>query len=1208
MDPGSVVIAAAATGVAKGAGSGVGRMILGLLAKRTQRWWIAWAVSRAAKEEGILIGWWELARWLKSADVRAALASGERDSLSPHATHVSTKVHPGGPSPEAVTARIVELVRDEALRRMSDGDGRVVATRRLENAIEVAANERPVLLEGGDETAFSEALEKLHPWRAEEAMRLAYRSGPFRALVITLATEQDRRSLLQQWSESHPVGLSGAPSEYWCWLASVAADYGATDAALAFVAKGVESGASASYWWARAGVMVGTATPADAARAQQLWARSIPKHPLAAAGEALVRGDFVASERFLAAWDVDKPDDQSIKAVLGSAAATGRGDYNRAIVIGLTEAEAQPQGSANALRAADALVARGHFRKSDHPLSDFARALQLAVRARDARRVWLGDSVAPILIAVKAAALSTDIDRAWRLTQPAPEGEALPHEAHDERLQRESVILAATMGLFETARSTAAKLEDPFISYMVEGWQALAVERRSDAEEAWLRAWDHAPNDAARMQAATALAPLGRHLPDLEPLVDDYSVAVDRIRTVHEVMRGSDGDVSLLRARAADSEELTVLLAERLMGQGDTGDAAAILEAGGGRWGHPLLTRMAAARYMVAGNYEKAYEVATTALALGGPVWVGRLDTLMIQFDSLEAQGEFTRSLAVAREMVALAPANLTVRWAFIHSLVRDGRLADAWSALTYEGKPVAPRDPGDARTWIGLAAECDNSVDFVQRALAIMAMWSHEPDLVGVFLLQIYRGLQRHERDVAETDLHELHRATEEFTTEHPESPVFQRLEVDENDPLAALISLLKKQSAEDPEIRSIRERIQEGVLPLGLATEIYNRTYLEVCIRSAAGLVYSHHPGMATEGQIAAAITFGKRVAIDASAAATLSLLDPAVVDLLRGAFLALETTDSAFRDALNAQQSLNMLSTMSLGWDQERDRPLIAETSRDDAEALARRSDRVVHLLARSERRGWPGLKRFSEFSGQGVWLSTLDLAVSMRRAFWCDDRVLRQFAVHEGAQTFGTIDLVAALEAAGGLEPALGAALRARLVAAHHVDLDFDLDVVTLAAEMDGWMPKGAAATLARVHSWTNPNECLRFATKAMLQISTASPAAIRDWTAATALGLVRISEGNPRGASGNLRILLTVQFAQPWLRPDTLPFVMDGIRNAVAGSPEIEDPLRPVLTRTYSQMAERHGAAQAAEFILMLVKNLPEKDRMMAANIILTTNV
>ena len=1151
VDPLTAAAAAsAATGTAKGIGGVAGRQIVALLGKRTQRIRVARAVSKKAKHEGTEVSWRTLASWLKTEVVREAVAIGDADQLRSALERLElTLADAANLDLVGAAARIVELVRNESLRRETVNDGRVAQTLRLEQTIKSTATEqRALLTAGGDEVAFTSALEKLHPWRATTARDLAAQWTPFRGLVITLAGERDRRGLFEQWATAPPAAMTGAPAEAWCWLACVAGDYGANVAVVEFVTKGVDAGASASYWWARAGLSIGTGTPQDAARARDLWSRSAPKHPLAASGEAIEKGDYPAAEKILESWVTDDPNDQSIKSILQTAAATGRGDFNRAIQIGVEGAAEHPEGSGNTLRTAEALLSRGHHGLSEHPLGDFARAFDLAIQARDSRRTWLGDSVAPILTAVKASALATDIDQAWRLTQAPPEGTALPHEARDIRLRRESAILAATMGRFENAQAVAESLDDPFVTHTVGGWTAFADDRLEDAEDAWLRAWEHAPDDTSRLQTASALAPLGKRLPDLDALPAEYRLAVDHIKTIHEVM-SSDEDMSLLRVRASESEQLTVLLAERLVAQGQIADAAAVLEAGGTRWNHPLMMRMAAARYESAGNYEKAFDVAATALSLGGLTWAGRLETLMIQFDSLESRGEFGRSLAVVREMATIAPGNLTVRWALVHSLVRAGSIQDAWRALTHEGRPVDPRDPGDARTWIGLAAECDDSPEFVQRALEMMSAWVHEPDVVGVFLIQIYRGLNRHARDVADSDIAELHKATADFTAAHPQNEVFRSFKFDENDVVGSLTTMLKDQATEDPAIKDLRERVGRGELPLGFVVELTSRTYVEACIKTGAGLVFSHMPPAAGAGQAAAAVALSSRVVIDASAASTLSLLDPAIVDKLIGAFLALETTDSAYRDALGAQQSLNMRSTMTLGWDDKQGRPRIVETSEEEADAFARRADRVVELLARSERRGWPGLKRFAEFSGDGIWLSSLDLAMSEQRPFWCDDRSLRQMAASEGAQTFGTVDLLAALEAAGLLDHDLGIAARACLVAGYHVDLDFDADVLTLAAELDSWTPRGAAAALARTHSWLDPAACV-FPAHTPLASAPPSPPGIAHWTAAVALGLVRITNGNVEGASENLKILLTHQFAQPWLRPDTLSFVMQGIRTAV----------------------------------------------------------
>ncbi len=1195
MEP---VTTAAAAGALKGAGGAAGKQVVSMLAKRTVRPRVAFAVSKVAKSQGIAVGWRGLTAWLKDEEVRDAIAHGELEPLRRVIGRLGID--------ESHIPRIVDLVRDESLRRMSDGDARVTQTRRLEAAVApVEPPQRPLLTSSGDELAFAHALDKLHPWRSVSARDIAAHWPPLRALVVTLTGERDRAALLQQWIQTPLSVFEGMPAEGWCWLGTVAADYGAVDASVDYMTRGIQAGAPASYWWARAGMTA--AGNGDLLQARESWARSTPKHPLASAGEAHGDEDYVLAEQLLAEWSPENPNDECIKAILQSAAAAGRKDFDRAIAIGVATAAEYPEGSGNALRTAEALISRAHYGPTDHPLDDLARAYGHAIQARDFRRKWRGDSVAPILTAVKASALATDIDQAWRLTQPAPEGTALPHEASDTRLQREAAILAASMGRFDNAKSIATALDDPFVSHTVEGWKAFAEDRPKDAEDSWLQAWDAASDDTGRLQIAGAMAPLGMRMPDLDSLPEDSSLAVARIRTTHEVM-SNDDDMSLLRVRATESEELTVLLAERLVAQGDVEDAAAVLEVGGNRWSHPLMMRMAAARYESAGNYARAYEVAGTALSLGGGAWAGRLETLMIQFNALESMGEFTRSLAIARELVTLAPDNITVRWALVHSLVRAGSIDDAWRALGHQGKPIAPRNASDARTWIGLAAECDDSVEFVQHSLEMMTDWLDDPDTTGVFLIQIYRGLSRHDRDVADADIAELHRATDEFTKAHPENEVFWTVSLDETDPIGSLTEILRQQSTDNPVVAEIRAKVESGELPLGFAAELANRTYVEACIKTGAGRVYSHTPAApaAAAAKDAAVAALDGRVVIDASAVATLSLLDQDVSDRLVGSFLALQTTDSAYRDALNAQQSLNMLSTMTLGWDPEKDRPQVTETSREDAQTFAARGDRVVDLMARSERRSWPGLKRYTELSGDGAWLSALDFAVSDGHAFWCDDRTLRQLAASDGVPTFGTVDLLSAIEATDRLDTELGATIRATLVAAYHVDLDFDLRVMTYAAELEGWKAKGAAAALTRTHSWTDAARCVQFASAAINKIADVDPVAIDHWTAAAGLGLVRITDGDVKGANGNLEILLTHLFSQGWLRPDTLPFVMQGIRTALEDLPGTENPLSAVLEQTYERIALKHGAPQAAEFILMLVAQLDEEDRITAARVILTT--
>lgn len=64
--------------------------------------------------------------------------------------------------------------------------------------------------------------------------------------------------------------------------------------------------------------------------------------------------------------------------------------------------------------------------------------------------------------------------------------------------------------------------------------------------------------------------------------------------------------------------------------------------------------------------------------------------------------------------------------------------------------------------------------------------------------------------------------------------------------------------------------------------------------------------------------------------------------------------------------------------------------------------------------------------------------------------------------------------------------------------------------------------------------------------------------------------------------------------------------MQGIRTAIDELPGTTEPLPAVLAHTYRQIAKKHGAPQAAEFLLMLVANLSDQERATAARIILTS--
>lgn len=1184
---------------AKGAGSIIGKPAFSLITKPFIRFRLAWAVSKAAKKENISVPWRKLSSVLKNSDFREAIAAGDPQSMEKLTALLTSEILANRSNDKSALSRVLELIQNQTLRLISEKESRVAQTERLENVIE--RNHRELLTTPRDDINFYEALNKLHPWRVDSAKDIATQYSGFRSLVITLTNENDRNALLNQWKASPPILLSDAPAEAWFWLAYVSVDYNAIESALHFISKGIEAGGPSSYWYAYAGVVIGTDTPEHSTRACEYWARSVPKHPIAEAGEAITQGDFKRAESVLNTWRPENPHDESLKILLQIASINGQEDYNRSINLGLEASISHPDGSVNLLSTAEALLARGYHDFSEHPLNDFTQAFNLAIQARDSVRSWSGNSVTPILVAVKASALATNLEQAWQLTQETPSGSALRHESQNALIRGEAALLAAMMGRFEQSQIIADALENPFISLTVEGWKAINDDRIKDAEKAWLQAWDCAPDEISKLQTASALADLGGKLPNLDSLPIEYKNSVDQILTRHEVMSSED-PMALLRVRAKSEKHLTFLYAERLASQGQIDKAAIVLESGGNRWNHPEMMQMAASHYQSTGKQAKAYEVASLSLSFGGTNWAGRLHSLMIQANALEAKGDFKQSLAIAREIVSVSPENSTNRWALVHMLNRIGNTEDAWRTLTPEGQPIAPLSLTDAFVWINLVAKYDNSPEFIQRCLDTLQSWQHEEDLVGVFLTQIYAGLNLHETEVSDSDLNELHKATQQFSDAHPNNQVFRKITVNENDPFDSLTELLKEHFTFSPEIMELQRKIIDGEVPLGFASELGSRTYTDLCI-TGVGVTYSHLPALAITGQNAATTALNSRVAIDISSVATLTLLDSAMIDKLSASFFSLESTDTAFRDALAAQQIMNLNSTMTLGWDAEKNQPALYEIKEDEAKVLSQRTNQAVDLIAGYEKHSWPELLH-KDFSRRGTWLNALDFALSEKIAFWCDDRSLRQIAFSKGVPTFGTIDLLTALGTSGLIDQDLDRSIRAKLILGFHVGMEFDFDVFNLAAESEQWRAQGTAVALSRAESWINPVECINFAKYAMAQNASKDLNGLTNWVTATALGLIRITHGDTEKASKNLTLLLTHLFTQTWLRPDTLPSVIKGFRIALREFPNITDPLPKVLAVVHAQISEKHGMPSATEFLLMLIRNLDDEDRITATRVML----
>lgn len=1172
-----------------------------VLAKKTLRRRVAAGAAKRAKLQGIGVSKRSMRGWLARDDVRVQLAQGTDSAVGTVVRNLAWLIS-GVPAQrrEAAALELLGMVLDEYQRALPQQDSEVFATQRLRNDL---AESRAALLDamqGPD--VFEAEVRSLHPWRGATARELLAIWPTMRNIVHSLVIHDDRGAALREWAEGTPTSLDDAPAEVWCWLGTLAFDHGEPSAARIFVEKGISLGASPrSYWRAR----LLTGADADTAILQALKTEQ-PAHPLAESILALHEHRFDDGLQALDSWRAQAGNDLAIKAILVSSCAVGLDDLNRAVGVLVQASSAEPEASGVMLRAAELLLSRGRYGSSESPLTDFSLAHSYAIKARDSRRRWQGDSVAAILTAVRAAALCTDMEGAWRLTQQSPAGEATSEEARDARLVRESAILAAVLDRPNDANALTHTVKDPYVTATVEGWNAFYRGEKETAESAWLRAWELADDDSSRLQAAAALAPLGGAMPPLQDLASTYSKTAEQLQLIHTVMADTEDRLARLRARAHQSENLTVLLAEFLVSEGKHEEAAETLEAGGERWNHPLLMRMAADRYLHAGENTKAARTAEVALTLGGQSWAGEFEALSIKFNALEADGQYEASVHVIRRMVVLAPDNLGARWALVRCLIRIGNLRGAWSALNQDGNPAKPREVHEARIYMNLISKFDTPSLFLSRALYVLNKWSDDTGFAGSVLAAIHERLAEDGSDISSAQIQELQEVTRSYLSAHPDSPTFYVVQAgSEDDPLAGIKQELQKRSSTIPE--EIQKQVLEGALPVGLIADALGMSYAEVVLKRASGHVYSHRPQVLAPTEKATDLSKIGNIVIDTTAAVTLAGLPSDIRDQLIGAFSRINSTHEAFRDALNAQQALQAKSTMSAAWSEAEQRIVTTTISGDDANRLASMADQTVDILFSANRRSWPSLKRLTDLGEPTVWTSVLDFALEVDSAYWCDDLTLRNLAEREGLKTFGTAEILKSLVESGQLTSEAAQVAESILIANFHVDLGFNADTMALAAGIDGWEAKGAAASLARAYTWKNPEETMQFLFQALQHNASKSPSSVHDWVACAANGLVQASGAEePGSVPHNLRLLLLQLIEQSWMRPDLFRFVVQAVRNPRKQGRGLEqiDPLADVLTTMHKSLLRRHDAATSAEMLLMWVQHLDVSDRETAARIVL----
>ena len=660
-------------------------------AKRLARpFLVSRATAREAKRADINITGRTIRHWLRSDATRSLFTQYSDAALEAAASRLAWMAP--GATPEARdanTAAVVGMILRNYLKYSSPAEATGQSFDWLDQRIaavhaEVSAAEDRIVARIDAGANFSAAAQPLGPVYGEQAIALRERWPSVEQAAAKLTDTDTRREVLEQWSVHEPTWLASAPADAYAWLGLLAADADAHDAGVRFLERAVELGAHPrGFYIAKIAAIL---ADSDSAKARAYLNAHPDEHPLHVAIARSLDQDIAGARDALDEWNPVDKEQVAYRGVMLARVLAELHERNQAITVAL-DTQTDTGSGAAALLAAQLLVERAARRQSVTRAADTRHAVDLALQVRDTRRKWGADSAEAVEIAVGGILVDGDGDgeRAWKLTQLPPDGDATSREANDSRVRRNAALIAAMTGRSAQAREMVSSLDDAYSRAEIE---ALLAENDGDDNAArgqWRSAWDHARHSGEKLYSAMAIARLGGVLPDLTELRSKHPEPVAEIELVAQVL-GASARVASLRANLYASRLFVSELAGRYHADGNDAQAAETYADGARHWSDPNLLLIAAATYRSAGMPTEAAQCAEQALDLGGSEWSGIRDAIGLIIEIESARRHWNEAAKAARRLVLAAPADTQAEWILVICQLRAADPDGAWATLTSHG------------------------------------------------------------------------------------------------------------------------------------------------------------------------------------------------------------------------------------------------------------------------------------------------------------------------------------------------------------------------------------------------------------------------------------------------------------------------------------------------------------------------------------------
>ncbi|NJP34791.1 tetratricopeptide repeat protein, partial [Micromonospora thermarum] len=1039
-----------------------------------------------------------------------------------------------------------------------------------------------------DKAGTDDRLEALPPYPRALIRDSGDRAAIWKVVAPFADAAVDPRRLASEWAAAPPPAIDELPAVGQLAVAELLVAHGQPAAAVEHLRAALRLGATPrAYWLVRAAQMVWTTEGQSSRRATDLLTEAQgvdPGYPLLKAVRLIDSGEWKGAEDALTGWFPSAPGERDTAlSVLGVTL-----EQQQRLDEAISAIEGGAIATSNAgllLQLSRMLLSRSVQGGGDSRWKDAYRSIEVALRARNLRRSWRGDSAEAVVAAAEAAIIADDHQQVWSITRPPPDGDATTNEAADDRVLPLAAMGAALTGRIAKARDLVANAPDGYVRKRVEAEIASSPLRDgapgTTATAAWMDVYRASTTDEQKLQALRGLAMEGATdqiaLDDLRPR---YPQVIAEIEMAVEVMSISGPSAD---ERLRELESRTPLASVRradLLRPRDPELAASVLADATARWNDPRLLLLAVDCYIDAGRWADADSLAQQAIADSGMLWPGRTTLLRRIVFVQSFLANWPKVATACRALLEVDPNDDDARWNLAFARFRSGELHDAWRTLNRSSVAAEVSTPHRAIFLLDLVRRYGDATRVARTALEMLRAF---PDDQGVHAAAINAVTMRADRADLPDDIGlQVTAAWSSFIERYPDSEVMTRYTIHEGDnPLAEIESQLREHEAA---YRQVLSMVQDQMLPIGLFDRVVGKPYSAIFPYRPLGYhraAFSASHDITVELEMACSASTNICI-IDASALYTLALI-PEFAQALISLTHRPTIIDAALRDLAEADDHFNMPTSGTIAYDADLGRIVTAE---NDPDIVRRQQEQIRAMLATARqlrRLIHPTLVHLRPMGEERepVWLLTVDAAKDTDSVIWADDLGLRRLAHSLGLKTFGTWSLLSVARERQRIDDSQLDKATRMLIREYVVDLPFNQAALLSVAAEQNWEPRSVATVLSRPASWVNVEPAIELFREAFRK----APGEMRaGWAYATLQGLAKASL--PEHRHNNLVGLAAATLGDDWTRPEQSSALIAGLE---AADPEEACGItRAALDRVWKQVKERYPLPDAATVFLHII--------------------